>query len=555
MISGKTTLIAHIGYPTESFKAPLIYNPWFDAKGIDAVVVPMGCRREDYPAFLKALFRLTNIRGALVTMPHKVTTVALADEATTTVKIAGSANALLKRPDGTLLADMFDGTGFTRGLARKGMRLAGARCLVVGAGGVGSAIAASLAAEGVAAITLHDTHAASAEALADAARAALSEARGRGARQRSCRLRPRRQRDAARNEGRRSAAVRPGATARRTTFVGEVVMKKEITPLLRGGAETGLPLRRRHRHAVRDDSRLPRVLRLRHRDARRTARGGEGRVLSGRVPHDAKETVVTDRYALFGNPAKHSKSPLIHAAYARETGQDLTYEIIEAPLDGFAAAVAAFRASGGRGGNVTMPFKLEAFALATDRSERARRAGAVNTLKFEGDRIRAENFDGVGLVNDIERNLGRSLAGKRVLLLGAGGAVRGALLPFLEQKPALLVVANRTVAKAKSTRHRVRGTRRARDRRLRRHRRPRVRHRRQRDVREHARRAAAGHARSVRAGVPRLRPRVRQGAHPVPAPRARRGRRQAGRRRRHAGRAGGRRRSCGGAASGRRREP
>ena len=158
---------------------------------------------------------------------------------------------------------------------------------------------------------------------------------------------------------------------------------------------------------------------------------------------------MTDRYAIFGNPAKHSKSPLIHAAYARETGQDLTYEVIEAPLDGFVAAVAAFRASVGRGGNVTMPFKLEAFALATDRSERARRAGAVNTLKFEGDRILAENFDGVGLVNDIERNLGRPLAGNRVLLLGAGGAVRGALLPFLEQKPALLVIANRTIAKAK----------------------------------------------------------------------------------------------------------
>jgi len=158
---------------------------------------------------------------------------------------------------------------------------------------------------------------------------------------------------------------------------------------------------------------------------------------------------MTDRYALFGNPAKHSKSPRIHSAYARETGQDLTYGIIEAPLDGFADAVASFRASGGRGGNVTMPFKLEAFALATDRSERALRAGAVNSLKFEGDRIVAENFDGVGLVNDIERNLGRTLAGKRVLLLGAGGAVRGALLPFLEQKPALLVIANRTVEKAK----------------------------------------------------------------------------------------------------------
>lgn len=157
---------------------------------------------------------------------------------------------------------------------------------------------------------------------------------------------------------------------------------------------------------------------------------------------------MTDRYAIFGNPAKHSKSPFIHAAYARETGQDLAYEIIEPPLDGFVAAVAAFRANGGRGGNVTMPFKLEAFALATDLTERARLAGAVNTLKFEGDRIHADNFDGVGLANDIERNLGFPLAGRRVLLMGAGGAARGALLPIFERGPTRLVIANRTVSKA-----------------------------------------------------------------------------------------------------------
>src|SRR5690606_4810285 len=131
-----------------------------------AVVVPMGCRADDYPAFLKALSRLTNLRGALITMPHKVTTVALLDEASTAVKIAGSCNAVLLRPDGTLLGDMFDGTGFTRGLKRKGMKLAGARCLVIGAGGVGSAIVASLADEGVAAITLYDTQRTAAEALA-----------------------------------------------------------------------------------------------------------------------------------------------------------------------------------------------------------------------------------------------------------------------------------------------------------------------------------------------------------------------------------------------------
>ena len=238
MISGKTTLIAHIGYPTEAFKAPLIYNPWFDAKGIDAVVVPMGCRSDDYPAFLKSVFRLTNIRGALVTMPHKVTTVALADAVTTTAKIAGSANALLKRPDGSLLADMFDGTGFTRGLARKGMRLAGARCLVVGAGGVGSAIAASLAAEGVAAIALHDTHTASAEALAGRLRqhypklgVAVRSSDPAGY-------------DLAVNAtplGMKDDDPLPFDPARlsRDTFVGEVVMKKEITPLLAAAQRQG----------------------------------------------------------------------------------------------------------------------------------------------------------------------------------------------------------------------------------------------------------------------------------------------------------------------------
>src|SRR5207248_4214481 len=167
MITGKTSLIAHIGYPTDTFKAPLIYNPWFDAHGIDAIVVPMGVKAEDYPSTLRAVFNMTNIRGALITMPHKVTTLALADKVSTTAEIAGAANALRKDPDGTLIADMFDGTGFTRGLARKGFRFSGARCLVVGCGGVGSAIAASLAAEGVASLVLCDTNAASAQALGD----------------------------------------------------------------------------------------------------------------------------------------------------------------------------------------------------------------------------------------------------------------------------------------------------------------------------------------------------------------------------------------------------
>ncbi len=166
MIRGTTSLIAHIGHPTHAFKAPMIYNPYFEHAGIDAVVVPMGCRAEHYAGFLRSVFTLENIRGALITMPHKVSTVALLDEATPTVQIAGSCNAVRRAADGRLVGDMFDGEGFVRGLRRKGCTLAGARALVVGTGGVGSAIAASLAAAGVAAIGLFDAQAATAEALA-----------------------------------------------------------------------------------------------------------------------------------------------------------------------------------------------------------------------------------------------------------------------------------------------------------------------------------------------------------------------------------------------------
>ena len=171
MISGTTQLIAHLGYPTESFKAPMIYNPWFEKRGIDAVVVPMGVKPGDYAGTLAALARVTNLKGALVTMPHKVTTLSLADEITPTARIAGACNALLLRPDGTWLGDQFDGAGFVRGLLRKGRTLRGARVIVSGAGGVGSAIAASLAAEGVAHISLYDTCAASVEGLAERLRA------------------------------------------------------------------------------------------------------------------------------------------------------------------------------------------------------------------------------------------------------------------------------------------------------------------------------------------------------------------------------------------------
>ncbi|MBR0898851.1 shikimate dehydrogenase [Bradyrhizobium tropiciagri] len=157
---------------------------------------------------------------------------------------------------------------------------------------------------------------------------------------------------------------------------------------------------------------------------------------------------MTDRYAVFGNPLSHSKSPLIHMTFARDTGADIDYGRVEAPLDGFAASVEAFRAAGGRGINITAPFKLDAYALATRRMPRAECAGATNCLKFENNEIIAENFDGIGLVRDIERNLRMPLAGKRVLLLGAGGAARGALLPILEALPSILTIVNRTRAKA-----------------------------------------------------------------------------------------------------------
>jgi shikimate dehydrogenase len=158
---------------------------------------------------------------------------------------------------------------------------------------------------------------------------------------------------------------------------------------------------------------------------------------------------MTDRYALFGNPLGHSKSPLIHNGFARSLGHDVEYSLIEAPLAAFAQAALAWRDGGAKGCNITTPFKLDAFALAAQRLPRAELAGAANCLKFEPDgRILAEMFDGIGLANDIERNLGVSMRGKRVLMLGAGGTVRGCLQPFLECQPAALVVANRTAAKA-----------------------------------------------------------------------------------------------------------
>jgi shikimate dehydrogenase len=167
MINGHTELIAHIGYPTHTFKSPMIYNPYFNHAGINAVVIPMGCKAEAFPEFLRAVFDLTNIRGALITMPHKVTTAGLLQDVSAAVRIAGSCNAVRRHADGHLQGDMFDGEGFVRGIRRKGLNLQGKRVLVVGCGGVGSAIAASLAGAEIADIHLFDVNTAMANGLAE----------------------------------------------------------------------------------------------------------------------------------------------------------------------------------------------------------------------------------------------------------------------------------------------------------------------------------------------------------------------------------------------------
>jgi shikimate dehydrogenase len=240
MINGRTSLIAHLGYPTETFKAPMIYNPWFERHGIDAVVVPMGVMTDDYPAFLRSLFRLSNIHGALVTMLHKVSTVGLLDTASVAVQVAGSCNAILRRPDGSLHGDMFDGEGFTRGARRKGFDFAGADCLVVGAGGVGSAIAASIAAEQPGRLALFDTRTEAASALAERLRrhypditVELSDNNPVGY-------------ELVVNAtplGMQTGDKLPFDPSRLdpATFVGEVVLKAEMTPLLEAAASRGCP--------------------------------------------------------------------------------------------------------------------------------------------------------------------------------------------------------------------------------------------------------------------------------------------------------------------------
>ncbi|MFZ9370842.1 MAG: shikimate dehydrogenase family protein [Limnohabitans sp.] len=238
MINGHTEIIAHIGYPTHSFKAPMIYNPFFEEKGINAIVVPMGCRTQEFSAFLPLVFRLSNIRGALITMPHKVSVVSLLDEVTPAVQVAGACNAVRLSPQGRLQGDMFDGEGFVRGLQNKGLVLRGCRALVVGAGGVGRAITASLAASGVGSLSLFDVDNASAQGLADRVREHYPTVQVQtGAR------------DPAGHDlvvnatplGMNEGDPLPFDVRRLSpdTFVGEVVMKRETTPLLAAAQALG----------------------------------------------------------------------------------------------------------------------------------------------------------------------------------------------------------------------------------------------------------------------------------------------------------------------------
>jgi len=237
-IDGHTELIAHLGFPTHSFKAPLIYNPYFEAQGINALVVPMACRAEDFPAVLKSLFRLDNVRGALITMPHKVKVVELLDATSAAVKVAGACNAVKRLPDGRLVGDQFDGAGFVRGAQRKGLRLQGARALVVGCGGVGCPIAASLAGAGVVEIALYDANQPAVEALAGRLRThhpGLRVSTGSNDPDGF---------DVVVNAtpmGMSEGDPLPFDVDRLSphTFVGEVVMRTELTPLLQAARQRG----------------------------------------------------------------------------------------------------------------------------------------------------------------------------------------------------------------------------------------------------------------------------------------------------------------------------
>jgi shikimate dehydrogenase len=238
MITGHTQLLAHVGYPTSTFKAPMIYNPYFEANGIDAVVVPMGIRAEDFGTAFPPITRFSNFAGALITMPHKVPVVEMLGRVSTAVKIAGACNAVRRAADGTLEGDLFDGEGFVRGVLRKGRSVTGASALVIGSGGVGSAIAASMAGAGVGRLALYDVNTAASEALAARIRAhypALDVATGSNDPEGFDIL------VNATPLGMNKGDPLPVDMARvaPATFVGEVVMKAETTPFLEAARARG----------------------------------------------------------------------------------------------------------------------------------------------------------------------------------------------------------------------------------------------------------------------------------------------------------------------------
>ncbi len=240
MINGDTKLIAHVGYPTSTFKSPMIYNPWFVKNGINAAVVPLGVKREDFAAAFPAICSFTNFHGALITMPHKVAVIDLLDHVSTTVKVAGSCNAVRRDAEGRLEGDMFDGEGFVRGVARNGATIRNKRVLVVGAGGVGSAIAASVAGAGAAELALYDVHPKAMSELADRLRQnypALKVVVGSNDPEGF---------DMVVNAT--PLGMKPGdpmpldvSHLAPSTFVGEVVMKQETTAFLAAARARGCP--------------------------------------------------------------------------------------------------------------------------------------------------------------------------------------------------------------------------------------------------------------------------------------------------------------------------
>lgn len=240
MITGETKLIAHVGYPTSTFKSPMIYNPWFERRGVNAVVMPLGVRSQDFASAFPQISRFTNFHGALITMPHKVAVMAMLDEVSKAVNVAGSCNAVKLGEDGRLIGDMFDGEEYVRGVARNGGSIVGNRVLVVGSGGVGSAIAASCAAAGAEEIALYDVHAASAEALADRLRqnypklkvtTGSNDPAGFGLVVNATPL------------GMKPGDQMPMDVSRLSpsTFVGEVVLKAETTAFLAAAKARGCP--------------------------------------------------------------------------------------------------------------------------------------------------------------------------------------------------------------------------------------------------------------------------------------------------------------------------